>query len=83
MGLMGTRRGREEDVGLAHASEVEGTTETHGVEPHDSLKTGDLRGLQSHSMSSSLWRAFNCVVTKTQKKFTKMCGAKHCDEECK
>lgn len=33
-------------MGDAHASEVEGTTKTQGAEPHDSLKTGDLRGLE-------------------------------------
>lgn len=58
-------------MGLAHVSEVEGTTDVHGVEPHDSLKTGDLRGLQSYSMSSSLWRAFNFVVMKAQEKVLK------------
>lgn len=31
----------------AHALEVEGTTKTQGAEPHDSLKTGDLRGLNA------------------------------------
>lgn len=33
-------------MGDAHASEVEATTKTEGAEPHDSLKTGDLRGLE-------------------------------------
>lgn len=33
-------------MGDAHVLEVEGTTKTQGAEPHDSLKTGDLRGLE-------------------------------------
>lgn len=51
-------------MGDAHASEVEATTKTQGVEPHDSLKTGDLRGLERTLQCDSRRRAFNLVVTK-------------------
>lgn len=36
-------------MGDAHASEVEATAKTQGVEPHDSLKTGDLRGARENA----------------------------------